>query len=135
MRTEGQWNKKGTHLIPVDNIPIVLKNDYLNFGGLTPGDIGYGIRDSSGVMQFKNDGGAWSNIGTNVSIHTETPSGLINGVNLIYTMLNSISTVYSFAINGQFIHPSDYNFSGTDITMITALPVVLSGLPFTIIYS
>ena len=69
------------------------------------------------------------------SIYTETPTGLINGSNVTYTVLHDITTVYSFAINGQFIHPSEYSVSGNEITMIGALPSVLSGSSFTIIYS
>jgi hypothetical protein len=59
-RTEGQWQKKGAYLIPADDVPVVLKNDYLNFGGLIPGDLGYGIRNNGGTIEIKNSGGAWA---------------------------------------------------------------------------
>ncbi len=36
---------------------------YLNFN-VTSGTSGYGIRDSAGTLQFKNSGGAWTNIPT-----------------------------------------------------------------------
>lgn len=77
--------------------------------------------------------------GTTVpTVYTETPSGpnpVIDGVNKDYTTLHTISTIYSLAINGQFIHPSDYVASGAGFIMNTALPIELSGLPFTIIYA
>lgn len=73
---------------------------------------------------------------SSITVYTETPSGLINGSNTTYTTAHTITNVYSFAINGQFLHPTtDYTFSGTTITMATALPASLSGTPFTITYS
>ncbi len=76
---------------------------------------------------------------TTVTVYTETPSGLINGSNTSYTVLNSINNIFSFAINGQYLHPyngtiGDYTFSGSTITFHTALPSALSGTPFTIVY-
>lgn len=68
------------------------------------------------------------------TVYTETPSGLINGSNTSYTVLHTINNIFSFAINGQYIHPSDYSTSGDTITFGTALPSSLSGLPFTIVY-
>ena len=53
---------------------------------------------------------------------TETPSGLINGVNTVYTTTQTIGTVILLAFNGQFIHPSEYVVSGAGFTMNTALP-------------
>jgi hypothetical protein len=48
--------------ISFDNINIA-KFEYLNAGG-TAGSGGYGIRDNSGTMEFKNTGGAWASIAT-----------------------------------------------------------------------
>ena len=62
-RTEGQW-KKGIGLIsPSEDLPILLRNDYLNFGGSLIGESGYGIRNNAGVMEVKSDAGAWAAIG------------------------------------------------------------------------
>lgn len=73
------------------------------------------------------------------SVFTETPQGNIDGANTTYTTAHTINNIFSFAINGQFLHPrvggvGDYTFSGTTITFATALPANLSGLPFTIVY-
>ncbi len=74
--------------------------------------------------------------GGSATIYAETPSGLINGSNTTYTTAHTMTTVIAFAINGQFLHPtSDYTFTGTTITFVTALPASLSGLPFTIAYT
>lgn len=63
-RTEGQW-KKGVGLItPSEDVPILLLNSYLNFGGTLIGESGYGIRDNDGTLQFKNSGGSWANLGS-----------------------------------------------------------------------
>jgi len=69
------------------------------------------------------------------TIYTETPTGLIDGVNDTYTTTTTITNVYSFAINGQFIHPAEYTVAGNTITMTAPLDASLSGLGFTIIYS
>lgn len=69
------------------------------------------------------------------TIYTETPTGAVDGSNKTYTTAHTITSILSFAINGQFIHPTDYSAVGTTITFVTALPVELSGLPFTIIYA
>lgn len=69
------------------------------------------------------------------TIYTETPTGLIDGANKTYTTAHSIASVFSFAINGQFIHPSDYSKSANTITFGTALDASLAGLPFTVIYA
>lgn len=69
------------------------------------------------------------------TVFTETPSGTIDGSNKSFTTAHTITTVYTFAINGQFIHPTDYSIVGTTITFGSALPVELSGTPFTIIYA
>ena len=69
-RTDGKWQKRGTFLIPNDNVPVVLRNDYLNFGGITAGDIGFGIRNNDGNLEYKNNLGVWTpfiTVGSGVS--------------------------------------------------------------------
>lgn len=75
------------------------------------------------------------------TVHTETPQGLIDGMNTTYTTIDTINGIFSFAINGMFLHPQDiaagtgdYTFSGDTITFLTALPASLSGTSFTIAY-
>lgn len=40
---------------------LVGASQYVNFG-TTTGETGYGLRDNGGTMQFKNSGGAWTNL-------------------------------------------------------------------------
>lgn len=75
------------------------------------------------------------------TVYTETPQGLINGSNTIYTVLHTITNIFSFAVNGQYLHPQDigagtgdYTFSSTNITFLSALPSSLAGTSFTIVY-
>lgn len=98
----------------------------LNFIGSGVNSI---VRTADGVVTISLVAGAGS------TVYSETPSGLINGSNTIYTTANTITNVLSFAINGQFIHPSEYSAVGTTITFVTALDASLSGLAFTIVYS
>jgi len=68
-------------------------------------------------------------------VKTETPSGLINGSNVTYTVGSLIYAVFSFGINGQTIHSDEYTISGRTITFTTALPSALSGTSFEIKYA
>lgn len=79
--------------------------------------------------------------GSTTTVYTETPQGLINGSNTTYTTINTINNIFSFAINGEYLHPrdvgagtGDYTFSGNTITFLSPLPANLSGTSFTIVY-
>ncbi len=45
---------------------------YLNFGTSTTGADGYGVRFHAGVMQFRNNGGDWTDLGTGYGTPTTT---------------------------------------------------------------
>ncbi|KKU70588.1 MAG: hypothetical protein UX94_C0004G0052, partial [Parcubacteria group bacterium GW2011_GWA2_47_21] len=45
------------------NLILSGSGRYINFGDAV-GSIGYGIRDSSGTLEFKNSGGGWTGFGT-----------------------------------------------------------------------
>lgn len=88
---------------------------------------------------FGSGGDAGSGSTAAIKVYTEIPGGLINGSNVTYTTANNISAVLAFMINGEYLHPfaggvGDYTLSGNTITMISALPSALAGLPFTIVY-
>ena len=67
-------------------------------------------------------------------IKKETPNGLVNGTNKVYTTTSAIKTIIHFAINGESIMDDEYTFSGSTITMTTAIPSGLSGKSFRIVY-
>jgi hypothetical protein len=69
------------------------------------------------------------------TLYTETPVGDIDGVNVTFTTTKDITNVYSFAINGQFLHPTEYSVSGNTITFNNPIPADLAGTNFTIIYA
>lgn len=48
----------GINITPATGTVLFPASAYLNFG-TTTGDSGYGFRDNSGTMQFKNSGGSW----------------------------------------------------------------------------
>jgi len=81
-----------------------------------------------GANDIFNDGGG------SITVYSETPSGLINGSNDTYTTVQTINSVLSFAINGQFIHPEEYSAVGTTITFVTPLAADLAGKDFTITF-
>ena len=67
VRTDSAWNDRTTYLETAfstgRNILINGTSKYLNFNTVV-GSSGYGIRDNSGAMEFKNSGGTWTGIGT-----------------------------------------------------------------------
>lgn len=69
------------------------------------------------------------------TIYSETPTGTIDDSNVTFTVLNSITTVVTITINGQYIHPVNYSTSGTTITFGSPIGLALAGLPFTIVYT
>lgn len=65
-RTDGLFYiRQSAYVSPVSDASIWLRgNDkYISFGSVA-GASGYGFRDNGGVMQFKNSGGSWTNVGT-----------------------------------------------------------------------
>lgn len=61
------------------DILINGSNHYINFA-TTVGSFGYGIRDNSGVMEFKNSGGSWTGFGSGGGITSITAGiGLTGG--------------------------------------------------------
>lgn len=84
-------------------------------------------------LTFTTGGGSGGGGGT--TFYSETPSGLINGSNVTYTVLNPLTSIVNFALNGQEIHPSEYSFTGSTITFFTPLPAELAGSSFTIVYT
>lgn len=84
---------------------------------------------AGGGTAGQTGGGKTANV-----FYTETPTGLINGVNTVYTVKNTLNIVVNFEINGEEINSSMYTFSGNQIIFKSALDSSLSGLPFEIVY-
>lgn len=66
--------------------------------------------------------------------HTETPVGVIDGVNTTYTVNNPIFAISCFMLNGEVIALSNYTVSNRTITFSTPLPSAYSGKDFEIKY-
>ena len=67
--------------------------------------------------------------------YNETPTGTIDGMNKTFTTAHSINYMIGLYMNGQYIHPASYTFSGTTITFGTAPDISFAGLPFTVVYN
>lgn len=82
---------------------------YVNFGS-TVGTSGYGFHDNSGILQFKNSGGGWTNIATSTD-------NLVEGLsNLYYTdtrsraaISNSVTGLAYSTSTGAFSIETAYN--------------------------
>lgn len=59
---------------------IFNAGSYLNFG-VTAGSAGYGFRDSSGTLEFKNSGGSWQDLQSVVITYLTLGGITLNGTN------------------------------------------------------
>ena len=114
---------------------ITIYNDGVLLGDITTIDFtGAGQSGSvTGDTLTENIPGSAS-----LTIYTETPSGVINGVNTTYTTTHTITSIFSFGINNALIQPTGqyaYSFTGNTITFVTPLDISLAGTPFTIVYA
>jgi hypothetical protein len=134
-RTEGQWQKGISFISPSADLPILLKNSYLNFGGVNAGDLGYGLRDNDGVIEFKNDEGAWAPVGTggagSLSQSFETVSKNLKAFpnELTYTGENLTSIEYTTDL-GTVV--KTFGYTGENLTTITLSGDLPEGLVNTI---
>lgn len=120
----------GAHPLVIQGLGVVIDKNtrVLNFAGSGLTSV---VRSKNGVVTVTLQAG-----GAGSTVYTETPTGLVNGVNTTYTTANTINTVYNLAIGPQFLHPTtDYTVTGSTITMVAALDASLSSLPFTITYA
>ncbi len=69
-----------------------------------------------------------------LNFYTETPSGTVDDSNTTFTTVNTITTILTLDLNGQFLHPVDYTVSHNTITFTSPLGSAFAGLPFTIVY-
>lgn len=119
-----------------DTKELVFKGelvDFLRRGGFHGGGISSVSHDGT-LSGDGTLGNPLKVLGTS-TFYSETPTGTINGVNKIFTVIHPINFIFTLAMNGQFIHPVDYSVLGSTITFINAPDISYSGLPFTINYS
>jgi hypothetical protein len=113
------WVKRNsTYLTPSSDTGVLLPEDqYIGFGVLF-GDAGYGIRDNSGTIQWKNSGGSWQNIGSSTGVVETIVAG--TGIDVDNTdpanpevSLNS-ATQASLGLADSAVQPADIaNFETT----------------------
>jgi len=97
------------------NLSITGLNRYVNFGSATGTD-GYGIRDNSGVMQWKNASGQWNNFSTKINhiINVAKDGGDFSDLAPAVEFANSVD--YDTIIN---IYPGVYEVSSTLVVTST----------------
>lgn len=110
-----------------NNIPTLIAAS--NVDGQTPVRL-WADPVTHRLLVDSNGGG-----GGSTTFYTETPSGVINGSNTVYTTVNAIGTIVTFDINNGFIHPFYYSYTGNTITFTTPIDASLAGEPFTIVYT
>ena len=128
--TGDSWNLKiGTYLQPasISGVGLLIygSNKYVSFGS-TYGSSGYGFRDSSGTMQFKNSGDSWSDFGSGGGAGTVTSVGMTVPTGLVVTgspvtSAGTLAVTYSAGYEG-LLTASSTNWNGfydTPSTRIT----------------
>lgn len=129
-RTEGQWHKKGSSITPSEDVPVLLKNDYLNFGDAIAGESGYGIRDNGGILEKKDEGGSWSPFNTSSSWITYVTNGLYTGT----TTTIGTGDVLTYDYGGDTVYrhittaEDAYGYPSEDAFYTTFSSGLLSGL-------
>jgi endosialidase-like protein len=96
----------GVNGLAVFGNTLLQPSAYLNWG-VTAGSSGYGIRDNSGTLEFKNSGGTWSSIQSTVYNLTEGSSQWTTSGNNIYNAnsgnvgIRTASPTYTLDVNGS----------------------------------
>lgn len=110
-------------------------SEFLRRGGFRGG--GDTVEAGTGISISINGNGqkVITNTGASSTTYSETPTGAINSINKAFHTNHTITFIFGIYMNGQFIHPADYSFTGTTITWVTAPDISYSGLPFTVIYN
>ena len=113
----------GKYLSAKNNLRV-QSSGYISFGG-TDTDSGYGLKDNSGVLQYKNNSGAWRNLlpgaGNTSTIQINTDDDVLAGsANLTYltssNTLNLTGTLnVSGAINANELNVNVLNKTVTNI--------------------
>lgn len=117
VRTDSAWNDRTTYLETAfstgRNILINGTSKYLNFN-TTVGSSGYGFRDDSGTLQFKNSGGSWAAFG----------AGSVGDLNdlgdVIITASSTGDILYNNAVGKWVNLPAGSN--GTVLKMGASIP-------------
>lgn len=84
----------------------------------------------SSLDRWKNG----TNSGSMATHYAETPNEAINGSRTAFTVDHSITFIIGIYLNGQFIHPDQYSYTGTTITFNSALPEEFASSSFTVVY-
>lgn len=107
-----------TFSVAANGAQILGTSQYLNFGA-NSGTSGYGFRDNSGSMEFKNSGGSWGGFSSGVNTQ-DVRTG--DGSTTVFTLTAApASNIATISINGVAQLPTThYTISGTTLTFVTA---------------
>lgn len=103
-RTDSMWDLiSSSYIQTVSGYNILINgvSRYLNFGSIS-GSTGYGFRDNSGTIEYKNSGGAWAGVGTGGG-GGGASSLTTKGDLLAYDGDLATTTRYGIGTNGQVL--------------------------------
>lgn len=135
-RTDGYWNDFGTYLKTTAtngyNILINGANKYLNFNTIS-GSAGYGLRDNSGTIQYKNSGGVWADLGSGSGSATTTWGTILGNLSdqtdLQNVLDSKLSTTTALATYYLSTNPSGYIDSSALIPYLSTTTAALTYQP------
>lgn len=140
MRTEGKWIDRGGYIETEDPIgfDILINglNRYLNFGD-TSGFGGYGFRDNDGVLEFKNEGGAWTALGAGgggggIAVTFETINKNLESKDYTLNYTGDVLTTIVYDLPGSLTITKTFAYTGARLDTITLSGDLPVGLPTTI---
>jgi hypothetical protein len=128
----GDFQSSGTNeVFRIDDATGLLlpASKYLNFG-TTAGSTGYGFRDNSGTMQFKNSGGSWADFGSgggtpggaNTQVQYNNSSAFAGAANL--TIVGGVPTLTNINQGLQLVTTSA---STTTLTVSSPFETIFTG--------
>ena len=92
------------------------------------------VADSGHRTVSDTEKNTWNAKQDALDFNSETPQGIINGINKDFTTTENIHFIIGLHINGMFIHPSEYTFANKLISFLSPLDSSLSGTGFTVVY-
>ena len=139
-RTDDQWEPgdDDTYIKTTKdvgyNVLLNGTNKYLNFNNLS-GSSGYGFRDNSGTMEFKNSGGSWGSMVGYVSAYSNTTYTPVQTQNYTSGYFHGILKVNNkFFMGGRDGKLTVINAPDTDLTNVTYVVVAGSGYLDNMVY-
>lgn len=101
-------------------------------------DVSITLPQNGEVLTYDSTLARWKNASAGAASmathYAETPNEAIDGARVAFTVDHTMTFVIGIYLNGQFIHPDQYSYTGVTITFNSALPEEFATSSFTVVY-